>query len=259
MHFFRSLIAISAAALMLSCPGLVAFAQTIQFNEFRPDPPGAPSQDPGTYEIIGMPGMLVPNFQIIQIEGDPGGANPGDINNLFSFLNSGQTFDSNGLFTVNAGNFESPSFTLVLTVTSTSLTLSSDVDADDNGAIDNLSVFGDVQDAITVLDLASDSSLAYALEFGGVEFPFTGTSPELMFRDRLTREWYAVNNTATDEAAFNEAGQTVDFAIFDSPPDGPTFGAVNPSRIPEPGALSLTALTALGLLAFRRRRANLIL
>ncbi|WP_424094492.1 hypothetical protein [Moorena producens] len=75
-------------------------------SEFQPNPIGS---DPAltTFELSGTPGESFEGV-IVNIESDPGGSNPGDINNFESV--SG-TFDSNGLLSVSISDIENPSFT----------------------------------------------------------------------------------------------------------------------------------------------------
>ncbi|MGF1479145.1 MAG: endonuclease/exonuclease/phosphatase family protein [Cyanophyceae cyanobacterium] len=215
-----------------------AATSELLISEFQPNPPGTdPSSQ--TFELSGTPGESFSGV-IVGIESDSGSANPGDINNFESV--SG-TFDANGLLTVSIDDLENPSFTVALLSDFTGDT-STDIDPDDDGMADDLSTFGTVFDAIGVLDAMSDQSLLYGAQLGGTDFDFTGSEPEIIFRDASVGALFAVNELGVNEV-FDTAGNSVDPNSFDiNPTTGTTFGAINPSSDNGGTTLSIQASDA---------------
>ncbi|NEO77733.1 endonuclease/exonuclease/phosphatase family protein [Moorena sp. SIO4G3] len=193
-------------------------------SEFQPNPIGS---DPAltTFELSGTPGESFEGV-IVNIESDPGGSNPGDINNFESV--SG-TFDSNGLLSVSISDIENPSFTVALFSTFTGDT-STDIDTDDDGVPDDLSTFGTVFDAIGVPDAAGDETLLYGTDLGGTDFAFTGDEPRLIFRDGSVGDLYAINDPDNGQV-FDINGIDVTRGIFNIDPTAgtDTFGSINPT------------------------------
>jgi len=80
-----------------------------QISELLGNPPGG---DPATQEVelLGTPNAAF-DLWLVSIESDPGGSNPGDINN---FENVTGAYDADGRAVVEIEDLENPSFTLVL-------------------------------------------------------------------------------------------------------------------------------------------------
>lgn len=181
-------------------------------SEFQPNPDGA---DPATtsVELSGAAGAA---FSVIisSIEAD---TVPGTVDRRSEV--SG-TFDGNGLAVVSIPDFENPSFTLVL---------SSDAPPIGTTVFDATG-FGTVYDAVGVPDGVADEANILGAVFGGVDFTFTGSEPELIFRDASVGDFYAVNDPNTGQVI------ALNGAIFlgsDFTPDATgaadTFGAINPT------------------------------
>jgi len=192
--------------------------------EFQPNPDGA---DPATQtvELSGAAGAMF-DLWLVSIEND-------GVNGLVDrAANVTGTFDANGIATVAVADLENPSFTYILTDAFTGAEGVTDIDADDDGAVDDLSAFGTILDAIGSADSDADFADSYADDaaLGGVAFAYTGTEPELMFRDGSRGDWYAVNAPG-DAVVFSADGSTVDPAAFDTDPTAvtDTFGAINPT------------------------------
>ena len=196
-------------------------------SEFQPNPVGD-DPDPTFLELSGTPGEVFSGV-IVNIESDPGTANPGDIN---SFESVSGTFDANGLLTVSIADLENPSFTIALLESFTGTT-DTDIDTDDDGVADDLSTFGTVFDAIGVPDVVGDEAFLFGAALGGTDFAFTGDEPGLIFRDASVGELFAINEPDTGEV-FDVTGTDVTPAIFDPTPTlTPTFGAINPTVVDE--------------------------
>lgn len=142
-------------------------------NEFQPNPDGS---DPSTVtiELKGAAGASFSGW-IVSVESDPGGSNPGDINNFEAV--SG-TFDSNGLLTVTIDDLENPSFTVVLTDSFTG-DANTDIDTDDDGVVDDASTFGTIYDAIGIADTSGDEATLYGTDLGGRTLPIQVLSQSL--------------------------------------------------------------------------------
>lgn len=222
-------------------------ASAVFISEFQPNPVGA---DPTTVsiELMGTAGALFTGV-LVSIESDAVTA-AGTIDRVSSV--SG-TFDANGLLVVSVPDLENPSFTLVLLDSFTGA-VGNSIDADGNGIADDLSTFGTVLDAIGIPDAVGDEAFIYGAQLGGLDFSYTGDEPQLVFRDGVTMDWYAINDPAGTDA-FDLFGNAVAFSDFNVDPSMTTFGAINPTTapIPVPAALWLLA-SALGVLGVRGRR-----
>ncbi len=98
-----------------------------------------------------------------------------------------------------------------------------------------------------ILDTTGDQQL------GGQDFVFSGDEPKLVFRDSVTLAWYAVNDQGnTPEEVRDINGNLIPNANFNMDPEVSTFGAANPTAIPEPSSILVCSLVS--LIAFRRRR-----
>jgi MYXO-CTERM domain-containing protein len=232
-------------AALIAAAGIAGLANAnVIINEFQPNPFGA---DPATnsIELRGTAGESFSGW-LTALDTDPGTAT-GFVND--SFFISG-TFDANGLLVASIGDFENPSFTLVLA--QNEITAGTSVDADQDGTIDNISIFGTVFDAVDILDVADD--FIYADDFGGTTIAFSGDEPRLAFRDGINLDWYVVNDPDLG-VVIDAFGNEIDPSLFfgGDPLAADTFGFVNPTVVPTPAAVALLGMG--GLVAGRRRRA----
>lgn len=236
-----------AAAIAVALPA-VATASLI--NEFQPNPDGAdPSPQP--FELIGTPNTSFDGW-VISVESD----NSSSLGVVDYATAVSGAFDANGLLTVDVPDFENPSFTLFLTSAFTGTVGTTDIDTNDDGTSDDVSTFGTIFDAIGIADDDGSGTTLYAAQNGGVDFPFTGTEPELMFRDGVTQQWWAINDNITPSAdAIGEDGGSFPVSSFSFSPVPNTFGGVNPTAIPEPSSMLmvLMAASAVGAVGMRRR------
>ncbi|MFN3165530.1 MAG: PEP-CTERM sorting domain-containing protein [Phycisphaeraceae bacterium] len=232
MHQTQTLKLAGLAGLALAAAPAVS-AQLI--NEFQPNPPGT---DPETVqlELLGTPSAAFAGF-LISIDSDAGTV-AGAINEV---IQVGGTFDANGLLTVSIDDLENPSFTLVLTDNYTGTATTTDLDADDDGVLDDptLALFGTIFDAIGIPDNEGDQALLYGTQFGGADFAYTGDEPQLIFRDSTSQGWYALNDSGAipdDEELFDINALNVPITTFAASPDPllPTFGAINPALASTP-------------------------
>ena len=203
---------------LLAAMPAIGYAQD-QISEILGNPPGG---DPETQEVelLGTPGAAF-DLWLVSIESDPGGSNPGDINN---FENVTGTYDADGRAVVEIDDLENPSFTLVLCDDFTG-DEDTDIDTDDDGMIDDSSTIVGVQDAIGIIEDVDDPG--YGTELGGDDFIANGNSsdPLIVFRDGTTGTWYAVD---PDLMVYDTSGAVVT-GTFDLDPTISTFGSVNPS------------------------------
>ncbi len=231
------------AALYLAAICLSATAHAVLINEIQPNPTGA---DPTSVQLE-LLGTAFSSFDgyLLSVETDSAG---GTIDRASTI--SG-VFDPNGLLTVNIPDLENPSFTLILVDTFTG-TVGMDIDVDNDGIIDDFSSFGTVFDAIGVPDSTADAAFGYGAQLGGLDFSYTGDEPQLIFRDSVTLDWFAINDPAGTQA-FDLMGTGIDFSNFDMDPSMTTFGAINPTVVPVPAAIWLFA-SALGAISLRRKQ-----
>lgn len=222
-----------AAALALVLPS-VASAQLI--SEFEPNPFGV-DPDPVSVELSGTPGASF-SGEILSLESDSGTI--GTVDRLASV--SG-TFDSNGLLVVSIPDLENPSFTVVLT-TGATVMLNDDLDANDDGILDDVSGLGTILDAVGIPDNTTDEAFIYANQLGGIDFVYTGSEPRLVFRSASTGDWYAVNGPDNGEVQ-DAFGNTFAPSDFDADPTAgfDTFGAINPAFL---SAASVTTSATVG-------------
>ncbi|MCC9602016.1 PEP-CTERM sorting domain-containing protein [Stieleria sp. JC731] len=226
-----------------------AQAPAALISEFEPNPDG---DDPASVNFE-LSGTAFESFDywILSIETDSG-ASVGLVDRA---ANVTGTFDALGLAVVTIPDLENPSFTVLLTDTFTGTVGTSDVDADNDGVVDDTSFWNTVEDALSIVDRETGDA-EYGAQLGGTNFQYSGAEPSLTFRDLSTGQWFAVNDPAVDEifSATGDAYTSDDFTGGD--PLLATFGALNPTlitAIPEPS--SLVALGVLGAFtAVRRRR-----
>ena len=241
---------------ILSLAIVVAFAASANanlLNEFEPNPPGA---DPATQtvELLGTP-LAAFDLWILSIEND--GYN-GLVDRASNVTGS---YDANGLATVTINDLENPSNTVILTDSFTGST-STDIDPANDGVLD-LSTIGTIFDALGVSDSSFDDATMYGASLGGTDVLFNGEfEPLSVFRDSVTGIWY---NTVTVDfggpnqhiGVFDSSGRgiEIDSALFTPDPTSTTFGAANPTLIPEPASVALVLLGAslTGMVTMRSR------
>lgn len=239
---FKTSTSILALAL---CAGTL---QADLINEFRPNPDGG-DPDTQTLELLGTPGASF-NLWILEIESD-NQASMGTIEATHGHAISG-TYDTLGLATVEIPDFENPSATYVLTANFDEANLGLDLDADDDGALDDVSILGDVMDAVGHFDAAGDV-VDYAGQVGGIALAYSPSlgdgEAELLFRDSVTLDWYASDVGVLGLA--DASGNDVAPALFNLDPFTATFGGVNPTTVPTPASATLLALAGAALLGRR--------
>ncbi|MEM8505206.1 MAG: ExeM/NucH family extracellular endonuclease [Cyanobacteria bacterium P01_D01_bin.1] len=193
-------------------------------SEFQPNPAGTDPSD-STFEISGTPDTEF-SGSIISIESDDD-----TIGSVDRAAEVSGTFDANGLLVVNVPDLENPSFTVALLSAFTG-EIGNDLDADDDGIIDDIAALGTVFDAIGVSDNEGDIANLYGAGLGGTDFQFTGDEPRLIFRDASRGDLYAVNDP-DGGAVFDVSGTDVTAAIFDTDPtlSSDTFGAINSTAV----------------------------
>lgn len=218
-------------------------------NEYQPNPVGGDPSDVEV-ELLGDPGSSF-NGWIISIEGDSS-SSTGLVDRASQVSGS---FDSNGLLVVSVPDFENPTFTTVLSSDFTGAIGTTDVDVDNDGTAEDLSAFGTIYDALGIPDNTGDEMFLYGTDAGGTDFTYTGDEPKLVFRDRETGAWYAVNDEGNvPENVFRLDGSQIVSSAFDMDPEVTTFGAPNPT-VPEPSTVVLLGLGVASLAGFRRKQA----
>lgn len=205
-------------------------------SEIEPNPSGTD----GSTQNIEIKGTAHTSFTgtLISLESD--GAN-GLVDRLSTITG---TFDSNGLLVATIPDLENPSFTLILAESFTG-SAGDDLDINDDGQIDNTSIFTNVLDAILVSDSAADViATSYATQLGGLALAFSSdfplVEPYLLFRDPIDNAIYRVYNDLSPEI-FNAAAEEVT-ANFGSSAVSPSFGTPNQSF--ESSTLSLPTINA---------------
>ncbi len=192
-------------------------------NEIQVNPIGT-DPDPMFLEIKGTSGSSF-NGHFLSIDCDSGAS--------FGFINDtapvSGTFDAQGLLTVSVPDHENPSSTYVLC--SLSPAEGFDIDMNNDGNIDNVTVFGTVFDAIGIADASGDVGLLFGDILGGSDFPFIdqGSPDEFryVFRDGTSNELYGTSQDFDE--VFDISGNQLDVGTFSASPFTPTFGSVNPS------------------------------
>ena len=195
----------------------LSFGQII--NEFEPNAAGTEPANI-SLELKGTPGTSFTGY-FLSVESD---GNNGLVDRSSDV--SG-TFDSNGLLNVTIPDLENPSFTVILC--SENVAIGTDLDSNNNGTPDNSSVLGIVYDAIGVPDSSSDAATLYGADLGGVDFPYLGNEPEIVFRDGVTDDLYS-KNTLAGSVVYDILGNDISvLGTFDIATTATTFGSVNPT------------------------------
>lgn len=237
--------------LIALCAGIlpVASASAGLLNEFAPNPAGG---DPATQdvELSGTP-LAAFDYWILSIEND--GIN-GTVDRAENVTGS---FDANGLAVVTIADLENPSNTVILT-DAFSGSIGDDLDAADSGTLDTSSL-GTILDAVGVSDSVVDDGTLYASGLGGTDILYNGQfEPLLVFRDGVTGDWYqtvTVNFGDPDERIgvfAASAGAEIASSAFTPDAASSTFGAANPTLVPEPATAAL-ALLGLAAVSMRKR------
>lgn len=189
-------------------------------NEFQPNAAGT-DPDPMSIELKGTPSASFSGF-LISLETDVGSVGTVDRSAAVS-----GTFDTNGLLVVSIPDLENPSFAFVLCSLDPGVT--TDLDTNDDGTIDDPSVLGTVYDAIGIPDNDTDAMNTYAEQLGGATFSYTGDEPGLVFRDGTSDDWYAINEPYDGTSVFDINATILDSGDFSPAVDlAGTFGSANP-------------------------------
>lgn len=248
-RIFCSGLALAAVAAM---PAVTASANLL--NEFEPNPAGT---DPSvtSFELLGTAGASF-DLWITSIESDPGSS----LGFVDRAANVTGTYDSNGLAVVTTPDLENPSFTVILSSTFTGA-IGDDLDVADSGTLDTSSL-GTIFDAVGVSDSAGDDALIYGASLGGTDILYNGQfEPLNVFRDSSTLEWFQTVTVAfgSPEERIGvfaaTGGPEIDSSDFTPDAAATTFGAVNPTLIPEPASLVLLGLGGVAMLTRRRSQA----
>lgn len=218
-------------------------------SEFQPNPVGS---DPAeqTIELSGTP---LTSFSGVFLSIESDSSNVGTIDRL---SNINGTFDANGLLTTNINDLENPSNTVVLLDSFTGSS-GDDLDTDDDGVIDDSTVLNNVLDAIGIPDINSDEAFLYGQQLGGTDFTYTGSEPQLIFRDASVGQLFAVNDPAGTNV-FDVNASEIPVGDFNSDPTATSFGAINPTissvAVPFEFSPALGLLTVGGIFSISRLR-----
>ena len=239
-----------AVSLVAGAAGNVS-AQLI--SEFEPNPAGGDPADT-TFELSGTPNAPF-GFSILSLENDSG--TMGTVDRATAVSGS---FDANGLAVVTVPDLENPSFTVVLS--QNLIAIGTDLDTDDNGVIDNESLFGTVFDSVGVSDAAGDDSILYSTGLGGSSILFNGEFEPLgVFRDASTGQFFqyvtADFGDPTERIAVFAANGGPELnpnSFINGSPLATTFGAINPTfAVPEPSSIALLGLFGIAGIVRRRK------
>lgn len=134
------------------------------------------------------------------------------------------TFDSNGLLQASIPDGTNPTFTIVLSTAFTG-SVNDVLDADNDGNVDDPSVFGTVLDAIGIpLNAGTEETHIIGASLGGTDFKFFA-GIYLVFRDSCFGQLYAASSL---QAILDSSLVTYSVSDFtDGNPFQFTLGAVN--------------------------------
>ena len=220
----------------------------VVISEFQPNPPGSPDGDQ-MIELSGNPFEAYSGF-ISTLESD---ADTGSIGTIDRQTPISGNLDGSGRAVVTVPDFENPSFTVVFHAADGG-GVSTDLDADDDKTLDSPGALGTIFDAISIPDQSGDAGF-YGAQLGGADFSYTGDEPQLVFRSGSplnSGNWFAINDPFGDQV-FDIDANVLSPASFTAAPEIPTFGALNPTFVPEPSA-ALLGMVAMAAVCIRRRR-----
>lgn len=206
-------------------------------NEFSPNQPGVDSAQQ-IIEFKRLAPYVSQPISLVAIETDSN-SNLGVVDQVVNF---DELTWQNELAELTLSDLENPSFMLLLLL-GNPFAVGDDLDADNNGWFDAFDWVASVLDGVHVSDSRTDSqSNHYAEQTSTTSFGFTGAEPELLFRDQLSLDWYAVNRL-NDTGFYTADGQLATFDLINHNPTYASFGSQNPYReiqsVPEPPGQSL--------------------
>lgn len=196
----------------------------IQISEYQPEVELVNSSaTEQILEISGAPDEPFAGFFTV-IEGDLDSGQTGLVRNVVPVAG---TFDVDGIFTVTIPNIANSSHTVVLSSSFAGTEGATDIDLDDDGAIDDPTVFGVIFDAISVVDEAGvDNNRRYADGIGGTNLNSISSRPAAIFRESSVGELFVVSQF---DEVYDASGNPVASSLFDLLPTASgTFGIVNP-------------------------------
>ncbi len=206
---------ISLSTVLVSCLTFMSSSFAVLINEFQPNPAGG-DPDNQIIELIGEANTSQSGY-FIQVDAD--GTQSGRIDDLISFT---ANFNAEGLYTFEVPDLENPSATYLL-VDQFEEALSFDFDIDNDGFLDDLSVFNTVYDAVTIVDSPSDQGFASMV--GGINLQFIGSEPTHVFRDSVSMEWIQVNSSSN---LFDRNANAIEASAFNLPIEV-SFESTNPT------------------------------
>ena len=184
-------------------------------NEFEPNPFGS--------DLV---------TQSIEIKGIPGSSFVGcvvlvdcDTNSLAadSAVAVSGTFDSDGILVVSVNDLKNPSFILLL-VAGGCPTLGTPSGLTSSNVVDAIGIPASSVDVAFCQPSEIDPSLSIFPSFA-----YTGDEPKLVFRDRVTNAWYAINDPPLDEVIDIDGNSIATSAFLQGDPLQTSFGALNPT------------------------------
>lgn len=139
------------------------------------------------------------------------------------------TFDSNGLLEASIPDGTNPTFTIVLSTAFTG-SVNDILDADNDGNVDDPSIFGTVLDAIGLpLDAGTEETHIIGSSLGGTDFKFFA-GIYLVFRDSCFGQLYAASSLPAILDSSLVTYSSSDFSVGN--PFLITIGSVNPGISP---------------------------
>ena len=229
------------APLVCAC----SLSAAVMISEIEPNPLGV---DPGSQSVELSGGVAGASFDLWFLSLENDGYN-GVVDEL---INITGTYDVSGIAVFSIDDIENPSNTLILTDDFTG-SLGDDLDIGNDGNLD-LSSLGVVLDAVSISDSNADDATLYGASLGGTNILNNPEAePFLIFFDEGADEWFqvAADSGAAVPRIFNASGEEFDLTDFTADPTMSTFGAVNPSTVPEP---EVAFLSCIGFLLILRRR-----